>query len=262
MLSQIAKIASPPHFIALPVPLSSRALFVIVSLGALLVSGCATPAKSSRQAARLPEDTLRRVVVLPIDAEVHELSAGGMRELRDDWTAVVADHVAELAARRGGYASARAWPADQAGSLEAELNDVRAVFRAVSLNQLLHTYVVGLPPVDAVFGPLRYQVGPINRLLEAQDADAALLLFVRDEYATAGRKGLVVLGAVAGIPVRGGIIISSAALVTRDGRVLWMNQHAAQTGDLREREGAEKLVNLLLDGALAVDPQAPALPRL
>lgn len=232
---------------------SQLALLLVAAVAAF--TGCTTP-PSHRHGVRESKDQFRSIVILPIDAEVSELAAGGMTEKRDDWTAQVAEHLNAVVSARHAYKVAQAWPADRSTTLQAELDDVHAVFRAITLNQIVHTYIPGAPRVDAVSGTLVYQIGSIDALLDAQQADAALLLFVRDDYATAGRKGLVVLGAIAGIPVRGGVTVSSAALATRDGRLLWMNLFGAQKGDLRTREGTEALVDALFTGALAPDPKA------
>jgi hypothetical protein len=228
-------------------------LLAAFSAAVLLLSACSTPS-AHRLAVRQNQDKLRTIVVLPIDAEVSELAAGGMTEKRDDWTETVVAHLNAVVSQRHAYRVALPWPEDRAAELKSELEDVQAAYRAITLNQFVHTYLPDAPPVEAARGPLIYHVGPLDALLDAQESDAALLLFVRDDYATAGRKGLVVLGAIAGIPVRGGVTISSAALATRDGRLLWMNFFAAQKGDLRTREGAEKLVDALFTGALAPEP--------
>lgn len=239
-------------------PPLSRVLLPLLSLGLALLSGCATPS-SHRHGPRESGDRFRTIVLLPIDAEVAELAAGGLTEKRDDWTAQVAAHLNAIVSSRHAYRVAQPWPEERGAELKAELEDVHAAYRAITLNQIVHTYVPGMPAVDATRGTLVYHIGRIDALLDAQQADAALLLFVRDDYATAGRKGLVVLGALAGIPVRGGVTVSSAALATRDGRLLWMNVFGAQKGDLRTREGAEALVDALFTGALAPDP-APKTP--
>lgn len=239
--------------------LRSAALPCLLLSVAAFFTGCVAP-PSHRYAPRETRDQFPTIVILPIDVEVSELSAGGLTEKRDDWTAQVAAHLNAIVSARHAYRVASPWPAGRAAELQAELDDTRAVFRAITLNQIVHSFVPGLPRVDAVQGSLVYQVGPIQALLDTQKADAALLLFVRDDYATAGRKGLVFLGAVAGLPVRGGVTLASAALVTRDGRLLWMNVFGAQTGDLRTLEGAEDLVDELFQGALSPSPASASTP--
>lgn len=229
-------------------PGSRFAPSVLLCVAVAFFAGCSTP-PAHRYADRKPGETIGRVVLLPVDVEVGELSAGGMREKRDDWTAAVAEHLNAAIAARHTFVSASPWPEENRAALETELEDVHAVFRSVTINQIIHQYLPALPKLDATTGTLVYQIGSIDALLDAQQADAALLFFVRDDYATAGRKGLVALGMVAGIPVQGGTTVSSAAIATRDGRLLWMNLHGSQVGDLREAEGAAKMVARLLAGA-------------
>jgi len=217
-----------------------------------LLSGCATP-PSYRQAASFDLNSLRSVVILPIDVEVSELSAGGTIEKRDDWTAQVVEHINAIVLEQYHYRHAFREPADVADDLARTRDELAPLYRAISLNQVLHTYNPAFPRVSATTGPLGYQTGSLAAFLEKQKADAVLIVYVRDDYATAGRKSLAVLGVIAGIPIRTGVTGASAALVNAKGDLVWMNIHAAQTGDLRTRQGAETLVARLLVGAPKLD---------
>jgi hypothetical protein len=79
----------------------------------------------------------------------------------------------------------------------------------------------------------------------------ALFCYVRDSYASSGRKALMVVGPLLGLGVQGGKQIGVASLVDlRDGRVVWFNLLIAQSGDLREAAAAEQVTARLLDGLL------------
>jgi hypothetical protein len=77
---------------------------------------------------------------------------------------------------------------------------------------------------------------------------------VRDSYASGGRTALRVFGFIAGAAMGTGLDIGGgqqhgiATLVDlRTGKVVWFNQLARQSGDLRERDEARKSVDLLLE---------------
>ena len=214
-----------------------------LALIAGLLSGCSTPTHRVTPDAPVRTSTLRKIVILPLDVEVSELSAGGMTEKRDDWTRAVTDNLNTALSRLG---EGRFTPLTATVS-EAELQDIQALFRSVSINQILHRFY-GPPLLDSVHKTLDYRLGSLDAVLEPAGADAALVLFVRDDYATSGRKAVAVVGILAGLPVRAGVTISSAALVARDGSILWMNQIGATTGDLRTQGDADDTVEALFTG--------------
>lgn len=244
----------PPTASRFIVPLRNRSSLFLLILALTLLSGCATP--TQRYSADFNTRQIRSVVILPIDAEVSELSAGGTIEKRDDWTARVVEHLNTVISERYRYAPGNGLPADTSAAPSPAKDELAPLFRAITMNQVLHTWHPGFPKVAATRGSLAYKTGSITGMLGPQKADAALLVYLRDDYATAGRKSLTVLGVIAGIPVRSGFTMASAALVSADGDLLWMNIHAAKTGDLRTREGAETLVAKLMAGAPEV--RAPA----
>ena len=77
----------------------------------------------------------------------------------------------------------------------------------------------------------------------------ALFVFLRDSYATDGRKAMMALGLLLGVGISLGQQIGFASLVDlNDGRVVWFNLLNAQSGDLRDAASASKSVAKLLDG--------------
>ena len=78
-------------------------------------------------------------------------------------------------------------------------------------------------------------------------ADYALFIYVRDSYASDGRKLVMVAGAALHIGMLGGIQSGFASLVDlRTGDVVWFNQMARAAGDLRTADAAAESVNVLL----------------
>jgi len=91
-------------------------------------------------------------------------------------------------------------------------------------------------------------LGPGVRALD-KDARYALFVFVRDSYASGGRKAMMAVGMLLGVGVQLGQQIGFASLVDlNDGRVVWFNLLNSQTGDLRDAQSAGAAVDKLLDG--------------
>ena len=221
---------------------------------ALQLAGCATTPVTYKThataAGRVPQ--LRSVMVAPLDAELSTLSAGGLTEKRDDWTdAAVCNLTAALATETGWKPSTGLAP-EQRAQLREETEDVQALLRAITLNHLLGG-VPGRNPAASRASSLTYNTGPLNQHTAVLGSDAVLFVFVRDSYATAGRKSLLALSVV-GAALTGVAIIPpmgrdvmSAALVDHDGTVLWFNFQIGGA-DPRTPDGAREVAHKLLAG--------------
>ena len=75
-----------------------------------------------------------------------------------------------------------------------------------------------------------------------------LLSWIRDSYASAERVAATIILAVVGIGIHpGGVQVGYASLVDLNtGRIVWFNQLARSTGDLREPEKAAETLDVLL----------------
>jgi len=200
--------------------------------------------------------------IAPLNIEVFELSAGGVSEKRDDWTATVQSLVAKELARQTGYTPAPPPDSEAAAAVVDEVRAVSALMQQIALNHLVHLMAPGT--LASGNKPLNHNVGRIDRILDALQVEGLLFVFVRDEYSTGGRKALMALGFLAGaatgiyVVPRGGFTINTAALVSRDGTVLWFN-YAGSGGDMREPEGASATVKMLLAGLPPMQPKAAAV---
>mgnify|MGYP005853879869 CR=1 FL=1 len=235
--------------------LSARAvgacLFLACSLG---LTGCATTvARTGRvhQAAAAQLPTIRTTAVVPPAITLNQLTAGGVREQRDDWTQ------AARAAARESLETMRPEnlvylrDAELPPEIATEIAEVQALYRAVDLNlTLFGNPMVRMPTLAGRFD---FSVGSVDRICEAAGADALLLVYGEDDYFTGDRKALIALGFVAaaftGVYVApgNGAEHLSAALIARDGTILWYDVlGAGQLGDLRKPEGVKaNLENLL-----------------
>jgi hypothetical protein len=215
-------------------------------------------------------DTVTRVAALqavrpaPLDISVQEISAGGSTEKHDELTALVGRNITDAVASAQRLTLANLGADFDTGPARAELDEVQALLRAITLNDAMPFGPAA--PAERRATPMTYQVGRIDRLADALGGDAVLFVFVRDQYSTGGRKAVMALamiaGAAAGVAVTPamGVTTSSAALVERDGTVLWFNNIGAAGLDLRTASGATGWVNKLLAGLppLATGSVAPA----
>jgi hypothetical protein len=231
-------------------PLARLGLAAVAVL--LNFAGCATAPVTQLTHASAPARVagLHTVVVAPLDAELSELTAGGIAERRDDWTEQAAKNLATALSEEAHWPAPPPPAPDRSQALRAETEDVQALLRAITLNHLSRHVPSPVAFPNPIPETLTYQTGSLEQHA-AVGCDAALFVLVRDSYATAGRKALLVLGVlsagvtgVALIPNMGADI-TSAALVDRDGTVLWFNYQLGG-GDPRTLEGAREVAKKLL----------------
>ncbi|MBW8311056.1 MAG: hypothetical protein K0M64_03385 [Rhizobium sp.] len=197
------------------------------------------------------------VVVVEPDIELSEVTAGGMAEPRRDWSEAARRRYPVAVAERLAAAGVAHRPDfDVPDDLPADsrLGQVLRLNEAVALSIAYHArpgseLATKGDRLDWTLG------GGVAELRSATGADYALFTYVRDSYASDGRKALRVLGLVAGaafggvVDIGGGRQVGVATLVDlRDGRVLWFNRIARQSGDLRDEAGARATAGELLRG--------------
>jgi hypothetical protein len=159
-------------------------------------------------------------------------------------------------------------PADRPATTETDLDDIQALYRAVSASIVQHTYVPDHTFQHKVEA-FDYTLGPQVQTLAAQ-AQAEALIFVEavDYVATAGRQALTALGILAGVatgvfvvPSGGGTEIRMALVEGRTGDLLWYKRHGVGSGyDLRDAESCHQLVQVLLQDFPGRQTSPPAQP--
>lgn len=188
-----------------------------------------------------PLPTGARIVLMPADIELFEISAGGVLEPRADWTARAAHHLAQGLRQRLG-AAPFVDDGDEAVMALTRLHS--AVSRAVIVH---HFGALKLPGKE---GRLDWTLGPQAALLKRKTgADYALFAWVRDSYASDGRKAAILLGVLFAALMPGGSQQAHASLVElQTGRIVWFNRLARPGGDLRSPEQARESLDALLAG--------------
>jgi len=193
---------------------------------------------------------VRVVGLLPPDIKIYELSAGGVTELRDEWSAAGRDAVVqgltEVFTERGIAIKPLTVDRDQ----QRTVDDVTVLYRAVSSSIIEHTYK--MHPFHTKLERFEYSVGAVDTLLQKSQADALVIVYGVDEISTNGRKALrgvgLVLGTVTGQPVvSSGMTALNIALVDRSGAVLWYKIAGDSGGfDLRDAKSARSFVQRLV----------------
>jgi hypothetical protein len=234
--------------------MKTRWFRVLLALVAVAAAGCAPTFQSNRAELDLRAQKLRNVVLLPPDTKICELSAGGVKEQRDDWCTVgrknLEKAIIENLGARGISVRLFQVPADLAN----EVDEIKALYQAVKDSMYTHAYYWN--GQNPNFFPDRlkdfdYTVGSLEKLLKKQKADGLLLIQAEDEVSSSGRKALRVVQAINpfGTAGRSGMTQAVIALADRKGDILWNNFFYESGGyDLREPDSTRSFVKELMTG--------------
>lgn len=192
-----------------------------------------------------------KLVLLPVDAELFALSAGGVTEPKADWTKAAIGHMQDALRSR-----AKNWGLEIHTMSEAEADahaEQVALHAAVADSIALHHSLGGMWKLPSKDGKLDWSFGDAMKDIGvAHQARYGLFMWVRDSYATAERKAAMAVMAVltmGNVVMSGGAQIGYASLVDLEtGQVLWFNQLARNSGDLREAAAAAESIDSLLRG--------------
>ncbi len=243
-----------------------RDSLAVLTVMMLALAGCATSTAPRVHHSLIDKPAsrpLQQVVLLPVDIEVYELTAGGVREEVPEWseTAEANIRAAVLFTKdddRGRYVGRRV----DSSALTAEERDVLEehlkLFNVVAFNAILMDRM-GYAD-DARFD---YTLGVgLGFLKEKYDVDAGLLVVGQDVVSSAGRKATAFVGALLRVHVPLGHSILIGGLVDFEtGDLLWLN-HATSTGDtdLRDPESAKAFARILMRGYPGLPAETDAGP--
>jgi hypothetical protein len=221
------------------------------ALGMALVLGV-TPASAQNDKNLAPGFTQlaksAQVLVMPVDVELFSMSAGGVNEPRADWTSTAHGLMKEALQSKSAKLGLKVMHLDEGAA--DEFAEPIALHAAVARSISLHHSLGGgwaLPTKD---GKLDWSFGDAMQALRARTgAQYGLFIWVRDSYASAERKLAMVGLALLGVGISGGAQVGYASLVDLGtGQVMWFNQLARASGDLREAASAAESIEVLLGG--------------
>jgi hypothetical protein len=197
------------------------------------------------------------VVIVEPDIELSLLTAGGLQEPRREWSETARRLYPAAVARLLDAASIDRRPDFE---IRDDLPTASRLGQVVRLNEAVAASIVVYSKPGSELATkgkqLDWTLGPgVVELQAATGADYALFTYVRDSYASGGRKAMRVLGFLAGaamgsvMDIGGGQQIGVALLVDlRTGQVVWFNLMTNQSGDLRDELGAQETAEQLLTG--------------
>jgi len=235
--------------------LKCRVLFGLIVV-LVVANGCGPKRMLTRPDLTVRTEPGTRVLLMPPDIELYELTAGGLGEPKAAWTVPAKQYVeealrAELGAKNTNlqvYQRPENPSKEYAHQQLIKLHD--AVGGSIFLHQILRQPNMSLPTKKGKFD---WSLGEgVNTLREEFNADYAMFMFLRESYKTAGRvavtvvTGILTLGhVVPGQGQRGGF---ASIVDLRTGNILWFNHVFGFPGDLREAKGAQSAVKYLLTG--------------
>jgi hypothetical protein len=230
----------------------------LLALLAFLLAGCATtnqPAASNpnftkpEARASLP----KKIVLLPAEVRVSEVSAGGVVEKVEAWTLQAKTNIDQ--ALSSVVKSGNAFQLVALPELSAE--DKQRIEQHLALYGLVATEAwVYSRSQDPAWAHKKthfdYTLGPgLKFLKDKTGADAVMVLVCEDYISSGGRKAMMVfatlLGAAAGVvsvPQGAPAFVSGGVVTLDDGNIQWFNfslEHGS--ADLRKPEDAKRMVD-------------------
>jgi hypothetical protein len=230
-----------------------RRAFGAAAIAAItLVVSCESTFQSTKELSRT--DGKARILLMPPDIVLGEVTAGGIVEPNAQWTVKASSYVNAslrdfLGERRLQIVDYVAPPADsEAAEIHSHLIKLHAL-----VGRSIIRYETGmtgkLPTKEDRFD---WTLGPdVRRLREAFNADYALFVEVQDTYTSGGRAvALVIASVLFQRPVFGsGQQLGIASLIDlKTGAVVWFNRLDRIEGDLRAPDPARKSVLSLMNG--------------
>lgn len=215
----------------------------ILAAPALAAMSAVNPALSQNLEARP-----KKVVLLPPQVFVFELSAGGVSTRMTDWEATARDNLTTAATRRAH--ALKLFELLPAPPLEA--SDLDQLDAHIGLyDRVAHSVFVYGRGEQAAWAHKQnefdYTVGPgLAFLRERTGADAALIVLGSDFISSSGRKAAFFAGLVLGVVMPLGQSFMTAGLVDlKTGDVLWMSFDASSRMDSRQASDVDALMQTL-----------------
>ena len=227
-------------------------IFAVAALCAFTLAACATQSHQQITALNRVDAKNPRILLMPLNVELSEMTASGTLEPKADWTTAANKHIVAALQEEKTKRNIQMLEFDETKAPLEKRDDLLQLSKlhgAVGQSIMVHQYLepLKLPTKDGKFD---WSLGPSTRSLKEQyGADYALFVYVRDSYATAGRAAVIALAAVFRVYLPGGTQVGFASLVDLDtGNVVWFNRLARTSGDLRTEAVAQETVQTLIAG--------------
>jgi hypothetical protein len=234
-------------------PQAWRALALALLLAAF--AGCATPPQRQAEQLRRSADRPPVIILMPIDVELSQLTAGGLEEPQAEWTQAAQKHMRAALEDEARIRSVKLVDFSYergTGEDRETAADLVKLHRAVGGSVMLHGEGGFLPLPTKQGRKFDWSLGPAASVVgKTHEADYAMFIFVRDSYATAGRQAAIVVAALLGVGLPGGTQVGFASVVDlKTGDIVWFNRLIRAQGDLRTPEHAAETMRALVHDAL------------
>jgi hypothetical protein len=212
----------------------------VLATPALAAMSAVNPALTENPAARP-----KKVMLLPPQVFVYELSAGGVPTRMADWEATARDNLVTAANRLAHEAGFELLPAP---ALDAQLGDQLEAHMGLYERVAQSVFVYGRGDQDAWAhkqNEFDYTLGPgLAFLREQTGADAALIVLGSDYISSGGRRAAFIAGLALGVIMPLGQSFITAGIVDlTTGDVLWMSFDSSATMDSRTRTDVDALMH-------------------
>lgn len=223
---------------------------VVVVAALMMLSACVTQHHRLAENLARPDGRAPKILVLPVDAELSELSFGGAPTTRQDWTIAARDNMNN--SLRQIFAE-KTLPATFRDVDVATSDDQAKLLRlhAAVGQSIMHHQYDGPTSLPTKIGSFEWSLGPtVSVLAGDSQADYMLAIYVRDSYSSASRVAAqVIAAAIFGVAIQGGVQVGFASLVDmRTGEIVWFNRLMRGAGDLRTAGPARESIEMLLAG--------------
>lgn len=228
------------------------------AVGALrvaILSAClAVPTICAAKAAKeppTPTEPPLKVLVLPVDFDVLEMSASGIVEPVPAET-VQAEEALSGATLRVLRHTKRFMIIDMPVMSDAEkevLKEHMALYKLTAFNaaQMIR---LGGPAWKAKKENFDYSIGDgLKFLVERSGADAAVVVAGAQLNSSGGRVAMFILLAAAGVAIPLGGAQGSAGIVDLNtGNIQWLEERSGTKGDIKDKKGAEQTMMNMIGG--------------
>lgn len=243
-------------------PLFSLATLIIAALLPVVVQAADTPHWVHYKWLAGKPALPNKVVVLPVNIEVVEVSAGGVQEKVPDWSREAAQNVfkALSAAINKQRGMKMVTAPNFAGAAANNVDEHLALYKLVVNTASKIGWEHKIKRFD-------YGIGPgLKAIANETGADAAIMVYGRDHVSTAGRKARAVVGHIPIVniftgpaPQLGHSFVHMGMIDLRTGDLLWMNSNYRDgSTNLRDPDDAAKMVNEIFEWYPGIEPYRAA----
>ncbi|MET0105314.1 MAG: hypothetical protein ABW072_09225 [Sedimenticola sp.] len=191
-----------------------------------------------------------KVLLLPFDVAVYELTSGGQKEEVGTWTESARKHIDDALMNdshsMSGFRFMRM--PELTGEEQQAVDQHLSLFDVLAGNVIIYTRF----PSAAWAHKTRkfdYTLGPgLNFLREKTGADTAFIIYAEDTISSSGRMATFIFAAAFGVAIPMGNSFMVGSLVDlKTGDILWIDYNVdLGSSTLREREDVTILMNSLL----------------